>query len=92
MNSGIEQSNVSKLERPLDGSLYVPELYDWQYVHNPTVTAFLYYNGESDLQTITYKELVPAVHQAARFVADTIGINIFGDRESYPVVAILSAA
>ncbi|KAG6877702.1 hypothetical protein C0993_004912 [Termitomyces sp. T159_Od127] len=90
MNDRIE--HVSRLHRPPNGSLYVPELYDWQYLHNPTRTAFLYSHRESDIQTITYKELIPAIHQAARLVADIIGIDIYDDRANYPIIAILSAA
>ncbi|KAG5736033.1 hypothetical protein E4T56_gene18340 [Termitomyces sp. T112] len=89
----VEPPSVSKCAGPpLDGSLYVPELYDWQYHHNPTQTAFLYSKGGSGLQTVTYKELVPAIHRAARLVADLIGINISGNRTDYPIVAILTAA
>ncbi|KAG5337143.1 hypothetical protein C0989_010523 [Termitomyces sp. Mn162] len=88
-----EQPQSSQYERPpLDGSLYVPELYDWQYHHNPTQTAFLYSVGESGLQAITYKEFVPAIHRAARLVAGMIGIDISGEKAHYPVVVILSAA
>ncbi|KAG5723111.1 hypothetical protein E4T56_gene213 [Termitomyces sp. T112] len=88
-----EQPQSSQYERPpLDGSLYVPELYDWQYHHHPTQTAFLYSVGESGLQTITYKEFVPAIHRAARLVAGMIGIDISGEKAHYPVVVILSAA
>ncbi|KNZ76905.1 hypothetical protein J132_06813 [Termitomyces sp. J132] len=88
-----EQPQSSQYERPpLDGSLYVPELYDWQYHHNPTQTAFLYSVGESGLQAITYKEFVPAIHRAARLVAGMIGIDISGEKAHYPAVVILSAA
>ena len=72
---------------PLDGSLTVPELYDWHYEHNPRFPVFQYLNDDRVPVKITYSEVVPAVHGAGRLVSSYIDRN----ETPQPVVAILSS-
>ncbi|GJE98661.1 acetyl-CoA synthetase-like protein [Phanerochaete sordida] len=62
---------------PIDGSLTVPELYDWHYEHNPTQPVFVYKDRErNELVHLTYRDVVPAIHRAGRRVADAAGIDL----------------
>jgi len=78
---------------PLDGSLCVPEIYDWHLVNNSTQPIFTYPNNEDGASRyITYGEFVPAFHRAGRLIAAQLNLDLEGDRKDYPVVAILSIA
>ncbi|KAG6915163.1 hypothetical protein DXG01_012958, partial [Tephrocybe rancida] len=92
MGRNAQLNGLNPKVPPLDGTLHVPELYDWQYYNNPTQTAFLYTDGDSVIQHITYREFIPAIHRAGRLVASLINIDISGDHDDYPVVALISAA
>ncbi|KAG6901669.1 hypothetical protein C0995_009385 [Termitomyces sp. Mi166 len=88
MTSGL---NTEFKIPPLDGSLCVPEMYDWHYTHNKTHSVFRY-AGDGIVHRISYGEFVPALHRAAHIISEQIGVNPAGDRNNYPVVAVLSAA
>ncbi|KAF8645464.1 hypothetical protein AX16_007810 [Volvariella volvacea WC 439] len=77
---------------PLDGSLTVPQIYDWHYEHNPQHTLFTYEdpNDPGKLVKHTYSEVVPAIHRAGRYVAAAAGLDINADPHTYPVVAIIA--
>lgn len=72
---------------PLDGSLTIPEIYDFHYSNNPDHPLFIYDDG--GVQTIPWRQAVKAIHRAARMVQ---GIHIphvqIGSEP--PVVAILA--
>lgn len=53
---------------PLDGSLSVPELYDWHYTNSPNHPLFVYSDTDGGTVTITWKEVVRAVHDIGRKV------------------------
>ncbi|KAL0570905.1 hypothetical protein V5O48_011045, partial [Marasmius crinis-equi] len=74
---------------PVDGSLYVPEVYDFLAQHSPDHPVFVYDDNDS-LQTITWSKLTRAIHTAARLVEMYIRP---GDRnKNSTVVAVLSTA
>ncbi|KAH7912486.1 acetyl-CoA synthetase-like protein [Hygrophoropsis aurantiaca] len=75
---------------PLDGSLTLPQIYDWHYTHNPNHPIFEYANRAGTLDRLTYSQLVPAVHAAGHYVADVCEINLHGDEQK--VVAIIAAS
>ncbi|KAF8873111.1 acetyl-CoA synthetase-like protein [Infundibulicybe gibba] len=52
---------------PLDGSITIPEIYDWHQLHNPDHPVFTY-KSEIGLVRLTYSAVTPAVHRAARFI------------------------
>ncbi|KAJ3522383.1 hypothetical protein NM688_g8882 [Phlebia brevispora] len=72
---------------PLDGSLTLPEIYDWHAEHSPEHPLFVYGNEEGPVHTITWAEAVRGIHRAGRIVRDAV-IPVHTD--SVPVVAILA--
>lgn len=77
---------------PLDGSLCVPEVFDFHYEHNPDHPVFSYAELKTGrLVDIPYGEFVPAAHRAARRIAESTKIDIYAiEPESAPVIAILA--
>ncbi|KAF7798676.1 hypothetical protein EIP86_009900 [Pleurotus ostreatoroseus] len=57
---------------PLDGSLSVPELYDWHLDNSPDHPLFVYSNSDGAAKTIVWKEAAHAVHRTGRLVLDAI--------------------
>ena len=72
---------------PLDGSLCVPELYDWHYEHSPDHLLFIYSDQDQEPTTITWREATRAIHKAGRLVQDLSSRREYSGR---PVFAILS--
>lgn len=74
---------------PLDGSLTVPEFYDWHHTHSPLHPLFIY-SDNGTLSTLSWQDAARAVHRAARIV-----LGHAGDRPSSyskpPVFAILAS-
>ncbi|KAH9949726.1 hypothetical protein B0H21DRAFT_819887 [Amylocystis lapponica] len=77
---------------PLDGSLTVPQIFDWHYEHNSNHPIFVYKAECGDLVHHTYAEMVPAAHRAAQYVAKKVGIDLSQDPSTYPTVAIFAAS
>lgn len=76
---------------PLDGSLTIPEIYDWHWHHNPDHPIFVYPKGQR-LDSITFAKLVPAVHRAGRVVANALDLDLHTDSLNFPVVAIVATS
>lgn len=76
---------------PLDGSLTIPEIYDWHWNHNPNHPIFVYPKDQR-LHRITFAKLVPAAHRAGRLVAETLGLSFHDDSSNFPVVAIVATS
>lgn len=53
---------------PLDGSLTIPEIYDWHYDNNPDHPLFIYSDSRGDVRTIFWPEVVLGVHRVAKIV------------------------
>lgn len=78
---------------PLDGSLTVSEMYDFHYENNPDHPVFVYATPDGNgLTHVTFSEVVPAAHRAARFVADVAGIDLNSELRPRPLVAILASS
>ncbi|KAJ8082616.1 putative NRPS-like protein biosynthetic cluster [Marasmius tenuissimus] len=74
---------------PVDGSLYLAEVYDFLGQHSPNHPVFVY-DDNASLETITWSTLVRAIHTAARLVEGHIRP---GDRnKNSTVVAVLSTS
>lgn len=59
---------------PLDGSMTIPQIYDWHYAHSPDHPAFVFKDPIcGDIKRLTYREIVPAMHMAARSILREIG-------------------
>ena len=57
---------------PLDGSLTIPELYDWHYKHSPEHPLFVYLDDHGNLVTITWKEAAQATHRTASLICNIV--------------------
>ncbi|KAF8996234.1 hypothetical protein BDQ17DRAFT_1411844 [Cyathus striatus] len=87
-DSWTKRSDKSFTLPPLDGSLTVPELYDWNYEHNPNGLVFVHSDSPSGLK---FSDVVPAIHRAGQYVSGAIGgATVRSDRKD--IVAIFSAA
>ncbi|KAF9497912.1 acetyl-CoA synthetase-like protein [Pleurotus eryngii] len=83
---------------PLDGSLSVPELYDWHYCHKTEHPVFEF-PGENDQQTIIkWPELVRAIHTGARIIRNLLKsavnpsvIAIFTTSETFTYFTLIAA-
>ncbi len=71
---------------PLDASLTVPAVLDFQLLHNPDLPAYVFSAENSEQTTsIPFRELVRACHRAA-FAVRPIGTG--HDRETVAVIAL----
>ncbi|KAF8889028.1 hypothetical protein BD779DRAFT_1439590 [Infundibulicybe gibba] len=75
---------------PFDGSLTVPQIYDWHYHHNPQHPVFVYPNLGGGTSEIPFAELVPAAHRAGRYVVESMGLPM--ESQSFPLAAIIAHA
>ncbi|KAK0192594.1 male sterility protein-domain-containing protein [Armillaria mellea] len=73
---------------PLDGSLTLPEIYDWHSKHNTGHRLFVYIQQDETPRTICWPEAVRAVHTGAKLFRDRLGWK--PDADEKPVVAILA--
>ncbi|KAJ8517244.1 hypothetical protein ONZ45_g5545 [Pleurotus djamor] len=63
------------LRPPLDGSITIPEMWDWHYRHNPTCPVFRYETPPDNVHVLTYETVVSAGHQAGEFLLKAIGAS-----------------
>ncbi|TFK37077.1 hypothetical protein BDQ12DRAFT_608601 [Crucibulum laeve] len=56
---------------PLDGSLSIPQIYDFHYTHSAEHPLFIY-DTPNGTNTITWKHVVRAIHTAARSVIHSV--------------------
>ncbi|KIY43206.1 acetyl-CoA synthetase-like protein [Fistulina hepatica ATCC 64428] len=78
---------------PLDGSLSVPQIYDWHREHNTRHPVFLYHiveGGIGENEVLTYGHLVPAAYEAGRYVSRLTGVPIDPGVKSKPVIAVMA--
>ena len=75
---------------PLDGSLSLPEIYDWHYHNTPHHPLFVFADEKAnDNHIILWPQVVRAVHEAGRIVRSRVPRD--GKQSSTPVVAIVAA-
>lgn len=74
---------------PLDGSLMLPEIYDWHHDNSSDHPLFVYLDSQGDVKTILWPEAVRGVHRAARIVQSRIQPTIEGKSG---IVGILAAS
>ncbi|KAJ7204502.1 hypothetical protein GGX14DRAFT_460740 [Mycena pura] len=73
---------------PLDGSLTMPQIYDWHLQNNPNHRLFVYARDDGSTRTICWREAVQAVHVGAKLLRDRFGW-VPGRPKSH-IVAILA--
>lgn len=77
---------------PLDGSLSVPEIYDWHAEHSSDHPLFEFAEDDGIVQTITWKEANKGVHRAGWYTKRLLdGEQKVGGGER-PIVAIFASA
>ncbi|KIJ41469.1 hypothetical protein M422DRAFT_229549 [Sphaerobolus stellatus SS14] len=73
---------------PLDGSLTIPELYEWVAKNSPEHPLFVYPAESGEVKTIYWKDTIRAIHRCARMVKEKVSpIHAPGEA---PVIAILA--
>lgn len=75
---------------PLDGTLSLPEIYDWHRLHSPNHSLFVYQDGFSEVRTITWSHAVRAIHVAARLVEAALKSTSNGSSRLSTVVGVLA--
>jgi hypothetical protein len=55
-----------------DGSLCLPDFYEWQYQNSPNHPFFVYEDGPGKVRTITWAEAARGIHSAAHLVASRV--------------------
>ncbi|KAH8113759.1 acetyl-CoA synthetase-like protein [Phellopilus nigrolimitatus] len=78
---------------PLDESLSLPALYDWQAEHSPKHPLFVFEDVPGSQRTILWDEGVQGVHRATRFVRQAVGSHpILNGGGKPPVIAVLASS
>jgi hypothetical protein len=77
---------------PLDGSLTLPEIFDWHLEHTPDHRLFTFIAEDGTIRDIFYPEAVKAMHVGARIVRERLSGSSRADIDNTPdpVVAILA--
>ncbi|TFY68318.1 hypothetical protein EVJ58_g1099, partial [Rhodofomes roseus] len=73
---------------PLDGSLSLPEIFDWHAVHTQDHRLFVFAKGDGTLRTIYWPEAVRAVYTGATILRTRLADAAVGGET--PIVAILA--
>jgi hypothetical protein len=78
---------------PLNESLTLPDLYDWQHKSSPTHPFFVYEDRPGEVKTIAWAEAVRGIHRAALLVASRIPAeDVTAALEGCPItIAVLAA-
>ncbi|KIY47791.1 acetyl-CoA synthetase-like protein [Fistulina hepatica ATCC 64428] len=79
----------------LDGSLSIPQIYDWHRKHNTNHPIMLYYvvdGGAGKNIALTYGHVVPAAHEAGRYISRLTGVPIDPSVTPKPVIAIMATS
>ncbi|KAL0578153.1 hypothetical protein V5O48_003858 [Marasmius crinis-equi] len=75
---------------PLDGSMTLTQIYDWQAQNSPDHRMFVYTDSNGRVRNITWKEGVAAIYTGARSIRSRFSKTAAG-RHGVPVIAILSS-
>ncbi|KAJ3809574.1 hypothetical protein EV368DRAFT_69196 [Lentinula lateritia] len=79
-------------EPPLGALCTIADLYNWNYTNNPEHPVFVFRDNNTQEVFITYRQFVPAAYRAGVQIATVLQIDVAAQKETYPVVAILSVA
>jgi hypothetical protein len=74
---------------PLDGTLSLPEIFDFHLQHSPNHPAFVYADGPGSTRTILWHEVVRGLHQAGHIVRSRVEVEQVNER---PIIALLALA
>ncbi|KAJ8503284.1 hypothetical protein ONZ45_g10995 [Pleurotus djamor] len=74
---------------PLDGSLTLPELYDWHYYNTPEHPIFVYPNVTDQPRVVKWPEAVRAFTRGARLIQNLTGLE---HKDTDNIVGIFAAS
>ena len=75
----------------LDGSLTLPELFEWHSQNSPKHPLYVFEDKPGVLRTIFWGEVIHGLNRAARLCAEAIGGETVKDSKNAPVIAILGS-
>lgn len=75
---------------PLDESVSLPGLYDWQYKHSPNHPLFVFEDKPGVVRTIRYREAGEAMNRASQYALRSTGSQPEVSQKAPLVVAILA--
>ena len=76
---------------PLDGTLTLPDIYEWHSRNSPKHPLFVYEDGPGKVRTILWEESIHGLNRAALRCTDAVGLQKLNARNKFPVVAILAS-
>lgn len=88
-NQGVGSKTFK--QPPLDGTLALHQLYDYNAEHSPKHPLYVYDSPDGDIKRITWGEARPAIHRAAKFAMNAVG-SMSKDSSSPMIVGILANA
>ena len=75
---------------PVDGSMMVPEMYDWHAKHSPEHPLFVYPGEDGEVKTIKWGAAIRALHRAGRWLNGFVNGNSMTNTSDGPLIAILA--
>ena len=72
---------------PLDGSLTLPEIWDWHLEHSPEHPLFVYLDGDGSEKVLLFRDAIYAMHRTGRILRSHIPESLTKTR---PIVAIVA--
>lgn len=76
---------------PLDGSLTIAEMWDWNAEHSPEHPAFEYSDDDGHVTTIRWPEASRAMHRGGRLVKEFAATHPVASSRK-PIVSILASS
>lgn len=73
---------------PLDGSLTIPEFYDWHYHNSPEHPVLIFPEEDGRQRTVKWAETTQAIHTCARILQRTIS----AEQGAETIVGIFAAS
>ena len=77
---------------PLDGSLTIPEIFDWQAEQSPYHPVYEYAEEDGSIVSLNYIEVRRAIHRGACLVEDALSASVSPRGNKRSIVAIVSNA
>ncbi|KAK1218396.1 hypothetical protein PQX77_018919 [Marasmius sp. AFHP31] len=89
--SNLKDASSATFKRPpLDGSMSLTQIFDWQAQNSPNHRLFIYNDKDGRVQAINWKEGVAAIYTGARLIRSQMA-NIGLGNDGVPVIAIVSS-
>lgn len=75
---------------PIDGSLLIPEMFDWHATHSPKHPLFVYPDDDGQVKTIKWAEAARAIHRAGHWLLSLVEEAAVPPVDSRPLFAIVA--